>query len=62
MMRLADIEKKAKGVGIKDTWKHSKKDLIRMIQRQEGNFQCFGTVVKSCGQMACCWRTDCIKK
>ena len=61
-MRLAEIEKKAKKVGIKDTWKFSKKDLIRQIQRKEGNFQCFGTAVNFCDQMACCWRADCIKR
>lgn len=61
-MRLSDIEKKAKKIGIKDTWKHSKKELIKQIQRQEGNFQCFGTAINFCDQMVCCWRLDCIKK
>ncbi len=61
-MRLGDIEKKAKKLGIKDTWKHSKKDLIKQIQRLEGNFQCFGTAMNFCDQMACCWRIDCIRK
>jgi hypothetical protein len=61
-MRLVDIEKKAKKVGIKDTWKLSKKDLIRSIQRAENNFQCFGTAIGSCSQIACCWRVDCIRK
>ncbi|KPK96838.1 MAG: hypothetical protein AMJ95_12125 [Omnitrophica WOR_2 bacterium SM23_72] len=61
-MRLADVEKKARKLGVKDTWKFSKKDLIRQIQRREGNFQCFGTATNFCDQMACCWRVDCIKK
>ena len=61
-MRLAEVEKKARKLGIKDTWKFSKKDLIRQIQRREGNFQCFGTATNFCDQMACCWRVDCIKK
>ena len=60
-MRLAEIEKKARAVGIKDTWKYSKRDLIRNIQRKEGNFDCFGTAKGSCSQMACCWRSDCLK-
>ena len=60
-MRLSDIEKKAKGLGVKDTWKYSKKDLIRTIQRNEGNFTCFGTAKGSCNQSACCWRDDCLK-
>jgi hypothetical protein len=60
-MRLSEIEKKARGVGIKDTWKYSKKDLIKSIQRKEGNFDCFGTARNGCSQMACCWRSDCVK-
>ena len=60
-MRLSEIEKKAKQVNIKDTWKYSKKDLIKTIQRAEGNFDCFGTAKDNCNQMICCWRSDCIK-
>ncbi|MBI4982491.1 MAG: SAP domain-containing protein [Candidatus Omnitrophica bacterium] len=60
-MRLSEVEKKARNMGIKDTWKFSKKDLIRTIQRTEGNFACFGTAGKDCVQMACCWRSDCLK-
>lgn len=59
-MRLSEIEKKAKTLGIKDTWRLSKKDLIKAIQRKEGNFDCFGTGNSvSCGQSACSWRGDC---
>ncbi len=60
-MRLSEIEKKAKGLGIKDTWKLSKKDLVKTIQLKEGNFDCFGTAVGSCDQTACSWRPDCLK-
>ena len=60
-MRLSEIEKKARQVNIKDTWKYSKKDLIKSIQRAEGNFDCFGQAKGSCDQMVCCWRNDCIK-
>jgi hypothetical protein len=60
-MRISEIEKKARGLGIKDTWKFSKKDLIKEIQRREGSFDCFGTAITFCDQMACCWRVDCIK-
>lgn len=60
-MRLTEIEKKARAVGIKDTWKFSKKSLIKTIQRTEGNSDCFGTAKDSCVQTACCWRSDCIK-
>jgi len=60
-MRTSEIEKKARGLGIKDTWKYSKKELIRQIQQKEGNFQCFGTAVSKCNQTACCWISDCVK-
>jgi hypothetical protein len=61
-MRLSEIEKKARSLGVKDTWKYSKKDLIKIIQRKEGNFDCFGTARSGyCDQMSCCWRPDCIR-
>lgn len=60
-MKLSEIEKKANSLKIKDVWKYPKKDLIKTIQRTEGNFDCFGTARGSCNQMACCWRSDCLK-
>jgi len=60
-MRLSEIEKKAKTIGIKDTWKFTRKDLIQAIQKSEGNPVCFGTVRDNCSQPACCWREDCVK-
>lgn len=59
-MRTSEIEKKARSLGIKDTWKYSKKDLIKDIQRTEGNPDCFGTATNFCDQMGCCWRSDCL--
>ena len=60
-MRLSEIEKKAKGLGIKDTWRLSKKDLIKTIQRKEGNFDCFASARNSCDQVCCSWRSDCVR-
>ena len=60
-MRISEIEKKARGLGIRDTWKYSKKELIKQIQSKEGNSQCFGTAVNNCNQKACCWISDCVK-
>ena len=38
----------------------SQMDLIRAIQGNEGNVNCYGTsYVVECGQYECCWRTDC---
>ena len=59
-MRLSDIERKAKTMGINDTWKYSKRELVRVIQRKEVNNECFAKRMRStCGQMSCCWRSDC---
>ena len=61
-MRLSEIEKKARGLGIKDTWKYSKKDLIKTIQRNEGNVDCFANSNSvTCDQLHCSWRDDCVK-
>ncbi|MCM8799896.1 MAG: SAP domain-containing protein [Candidatus Omnitrophica bacterium] len=61
-MKLSEIEKKARSLGIKNTWKYSKTELIREIQRKEGNFDCFGRAKDYCDQFSCLWRADCLKK
>ncbi|MDP2939053.1 MAG: SAP domain-containing protein [Candidatus Omnitrophota bacterium] len=60
-MKLSDIERKAKNLGIKNVWSYSKADLIRAIQKKEGNFDCFGTAFNNCNQLACCWIGLCLK-
>lgn len=60
-MRLIEVEKKARALGLKNTWKYSKKGLIKEIQRKEGNSDCFGSTNGYCGQLACCWREDCLR-
>ncbi|MDD3088063.1 MAG: SAP domain-containing protein [Candidatus Omnitrophica bacterium] len=60
-MRLSEIEKRAKNLGIRDTWRLSKKELIKTIQRKEGNFDCFGSARNFCDQLVCVWRADCIR-
>jgi len=60
-VRLSEVEKKAKTLGIKDTWRLSKRELIKTIQRVEGNNPCFGTARNSCEQSICCWRSDCVR-
>jgi hypothetical protein len=38
----------------------SRTELIRAIQRAEGNSDCFATMhVNDCNQANCLWRTDC---
>ncbi len=60
-MRLSDIEKKARGMGIADTWRYSKTELIRQIQRKEGNSPCFGRANGHCPNLGCCWIVDCLR-
>ncbi|AFS53246.1 MULTISPECIES: hypothetical protein [Leptospirillum] len=40
-----------------------KADLIRALQRLEGNFDCFGSAREGiCSQFECLWRKDCLGK
>ena len=59
-MKLAEIKSKAMGLGIK-AGKMNKEGLIHAIQKQEGNFDCFGTAEGFCDQWDCCFRLDCFK-
>jgi hypothetical protein len=45
---------------LKNTFGLSKAELIRRIQKAEGNFDCFGTAKDSCDQSQCCFREDCL--
>ena len=60
-MKIQDIKKKAKKLGIKSS-RMNKTDLIKVIQRAEGNPECFGNDMTNCDQLQCCWRDDCFKK
>jgi len=60
-MNLKDIKGIAQKQGVK-TGKMKKDEIIRAIQRSEGNFDCFGTAVSGhCSQADCIWRVDCLK-
>ncbi len=61
IMRLSAIEKKARGLGIKDTWKFTREELVRQIQKSEGFIPCYATGRRICAQMECCWREDCLR-
>ena len=58
-MKMQEIQSKAKQLGIKSFGK-TKTNLIREIQRAEGNFDCFGRSQDFCDQLMCCFRTLCI--
>lgn len=58
-MKLEEIKEIAKQYNIK-TGKAKKSDLVRTIQFNEGNEQCFdGGRATLCGQDTCLWREDC---
>jgi len=58
-MKIQDIQKIAKKKGV-NPGKMTQTDLIRAIQKAEGNNSCFATSsVQTCGQMNCLWRADC---
>lgn len=60
-MKLQEIKAIAKENGIK-AGNLKKAELIRAIQRAEGNFDCFGTAMAGiCDQMNCLWREDCLR-
>jgi len=59
-MILKKIKEIAKEKGIK-VGNMKKENIIRTIQRAEGNFDCFGTATAGvCDQMNCLWREDCL--
>ena len=59
-MLIKDVRAIASSYGIK-TAKLSKAELIRLIQRHEGNFDCFGSAASGyCDQDDCSWREDSI--
>ena len=61
-MDIKEIRKIAKNMRV-GTKGMRKADLVRAIQRAEGNFDCFGTAVdEECDQESCLWREDCFFK
>jgi hypothetical protein len=60
-MKMKEVRAKAKALSLKNTFGLSKMELIQMIQRAEGNFDCFGSATDYCDQYRCCFREDCLK-
>ena len=59
-VKFQDIRKIASKRGLKVAMLN-KLQLIRNIQKDEGNYKCFATpYVHECGQMNCLWREDCL--
>ena len=60
-MTLKEVKEIAKNMHLKVT-NVKKTDIIRTIQRSEGNNDCFKTgYVNECRQFNCLWRHDCSK-
>ena len=60
-MKIQAIRTIAKKMGVK-VGNRGKIELIRSIQRAEGNNDCFATpYVHECNQYNCLWREDCLK-
>lgn len=58
-MKMQEIRAIARSRNIKPTGL-SYDYLVRTIQKQEGNFDCFGSAtLGQCDQAACQWRNDC---
>jgi hypothetical protein len=56
MQQIREIAKKKSVI----PGKMSKTELIKSIQRAEGNIDCFaGQKASSCDQQHCLWREDC---
>ena len=61
-MNLEEIRGLAHMRGLKPG-KLNKRELIRTLQRDEGNFDCFATACDGvCDQLACAWRQDCFRE
>ena len=58
-MTVKELQKMAKGLGIKAGGLR-KNELIREIQKKEGNFDCFATATEYCAQVDCLYRDDCL--
>lgn len=58
-MKMQGVREIAKAKGVK-AGKMDKTELIRAIQRAEGNTDCFaGNNVSGCDRLNCLWREDC---
>lgn len=58
-MKVEKIREIAREFGVRPG-KLNKVELIRRIQNEEGNFDCFATATAGyCDQQTCLWRDDC---
>ncbi len=61
-MKINEVKKIAKSHGVPST-KLKKAEIIKAIQRAEGNFDCFGSAADGfCDQSSCLWFDDCMNE
>ncbi len=58
-MKMQEVRSIAKSLGINSFGK-SKAELIKEIQRKQGNFDCYGTADDYCDQEKCLFRGPCL--
>lgn len=62
-MKVTEICERAQAMGLTGLARMRKGEMIRSIQRAEGNQDCFGATWRfDCQQFDCCWRPDCLTK
>jgi len=59
-MTRKNILRMAAELGMKGVSRLRKAELIRAIQKHEGNYPCFGTASGYCDRHDCIWRDDCL--
>jgi hypothetical protein len=62
-MKTTEIRERGKALGLGLPARMRKGEMIRAIQRAEGNQECFGAPWRfDCAQHGCCWRGDCLTR
>ena len=60
-MKVQEVKAIAKQRGV-DPGRMGKEEIIKALQRVEGNNDCFGTAISTgCAQSECLWRGDCLR-
>ncbi len=60
-MKMHEVRVIAKNLGI-NSFGMSKAELIKEIQRKQGNFDCYGSAGDYCDQLECLFRSSCLSE
>ena len=60
-MKMHEVRAIAKSLGINSFGKN-KVELIKEIQRKQGNFDCYGSAANYCDQLSCLFRSPCLSE